>query len=143
MTAYSLKKCDKCGGNIVVVEHEEEPKEPIIFEVDIGKPCECKESRPMNRVDELWDIFVEKQGCKPTKEDCSFKKCNNWAKCQILIDALADSEAERVKLMFPYLQHHQNCASLFDALTVGISDKESICSCGLQAIKKVVEGSHE
>lgn len=38
--------------------------------------------------DELWSMFAKVKGCKPNKEDCSFKSCHSWAQCENLISAL-------------------------------------------------------
>ena len=34
--------------------------------------------------DKIQDVLVQTFGCKPSKEDCSFKGCTNWGKCECL-----------------------------------------------------------
>ena len=100
----------------------------------------------MSRVDQIWGILISCHGCKPKKEDCTFQKCNNWGECDFLAQALADSEAERVKALLEVLK---NALAMFQVLSLPRMDNnvasnkqilEAMENSFKQAIKTYAEG---
>lgn len=37
---------------------------------------------------DLWKVFATTFGCKPDKQDCSFKLCNHYSRCVCLAENL-------------------------------------------------------
>ena len=75
-------------------EGEHRDIHPDRIEIALQELAQIEESKRLG-IDELWVIFADKHGCKPDKEDCSFKRCHNWAECSNLIEAI--HEAQRAK----------------------------------------------
>ena len=44
--------------------------------------------QPKISEERIWNILSTVHGCKPNKEDCSFKLCHHWAICDILTKAI-------------------------------------------------------
>ena len=46
---------------------------------------------------DTWEILAVVYGCKREKEDCSFKRCSHWVKCELLVKAIHLDQLKKVK----------------------------------------------
>ena len=55
---------------------------------------------PHDRLEEeaVWELLAEQFGCKLNKEDCSFQKCHQWARCDLLAKAICSRPTPHAKL---------------------------------------------
>ena len=45
--------------------------------------------------EKIWKILAEQFSCKPNKENCSFKMCNQWARCANLVYAITKGDMRK------------------------------------------------